>query len=54
MRGTTELDSTTFLNFKDHTRMKTKDNLSRFCFLQFMKFVLSLTLLVVLAFVVRV
>ena len=28
MRGTTELDSSTFLNFKDHRRMKTKDNLS--------------------------
>ena len=38
MRGTTELDSITFLNFKDHRRMKTKDNLSESCIEPFMKF----------------
>ena len=60
MRGTTELDSSTFLNFKDHRKMKTKDNLSESCMKPSMKFevhyvkALSLTLLPVLAFVVRV
>ena len=38
MRGTTELDSITFLNFKDHRRMKTKDNLSESCIKPFKKF----------------
>ena len=38
MRGTTELDSITFLNFKDHRRMKTKDTLSESCIKPFMKF----------------
>ena len=38
MRGTIELDSITFLNFKDHRRMKTKDNLSESCIKPFMKF----------------
>ena len=50
MRGTTELDSITFLNFKDHRRMKTKDNLSEYCIKPFMKFII----MVGLAFVVRV
>ena len=38
MRGTTELDSIAFLNFKDHRRMKTKDNLSESRIKPFMKF----------------
>ena len=38
MRATTELDSSTFLNFKDHRRMKTKDNLSDSCIKPFIKF----------------
>ena len=38
MRGTIELDSITFLNFKDHRRIKTKDNLSESGIKPFMKF----------------
>ena len=38
MLRTTELDSSTFLNFKDHRRMKTKDNLFESCIKPFMKF----------------
>ena len=38
MRGRTEPDSITFLNFKDQRRVKTKDNLSESCIKPFMKF----------------
>ena len=38
MQGTTELDSSTLLNFKDHRRMKTKNDQSESCIKPFMTF----------------